>query len=164
MLRTHTCGELNVDHVGQTATLCGWVDTVRDFGGVNFIDLRDRYGLTQVVFNPDAGDDIVARAGKLRNEFVIKVVGKVRKRPEGQNNDEMTTGEIEFVANELEILNESLTPPFTPGQRELPGEDLRFKHRYLDLRREKMMNTLMLRSRIIKAMRDYCAENDFHRR
>ena len=161
MLRTHTCGELNVDHVDQTATLCGWVDTVRDFGGVNFIDLRDRYGLTQVVFNPDAGDEIVNLAGKLRNEFVIKVVGKVRKRPEGQNNDDLATGQIEFVASELEILNESLAPPFTPSQRVLPGEDVRLKHRYLDLRREKMMSTLVLRSRIIKAMRDYCADNDF---
>jgi len=161
VLRTHTCGELNIDHVDQTVTLCGWVDTVRDFGGVNFIDLRDRYGLTQVVFNPDAGEQIVNLAGKLRNEFVIKVVGKVRKRPEGQNNDDLATGQIEFVASELEILNESLTPPFTPGQRVLPGEDLRLKHRYLDLRREKMMNTLVLRSRIIKAMRDYCADNGF---
>ena len=91
MLRTHTCGELNLDHVGQTATLCGWVDTVRDFGGVNFIDLRDRYGLTQVVFNPDAGNEIVELAGKLRNEFVIKVVGEIRKRPEGQKNADLAT-------------------------------------------------------------------------
>lgn len=161
MLRTHTCGELNIVHVDQTATLCGWIDTVRDFGGVTFIDLRDRYGRTQIVFNPDAGTEVLELVGKLRNEFVIKVIGKVRKRPEGQTNENISTGEIEFLVSELEILNECVTPPFVPGQKDLPGEDLRLKHRYLDLRREKMMNTLQLRSRIIKAMRDYCADNGF---
>ena len=161
MLRTHTCGELELEHVGQTATLCGWVDTIRDFGGVTFIDLRDRYGRTQVVFNPEAGPEILAAVDKLRNEFVIKVVGLIRKRPEGQENDKISTGQIEFLASELEILNECVTPPFVPSQKDLPGEDLRLKHRYLDLRRQKMMDTLVLRSRIIKAMRDYAAANDF---
>lgn len=161
MLRTHTCGELNIEHVGQSATLCGWVDTIRDFGGVTFVDLRDRYGRTQVVFNPDAGADVVELVNKLRNEFVIKVVGSIRQRPDGQNNDKLATGQIEFVVSELEVLNECLTPPFVPGQKDLPGEDLRLKHRYLDLRREKMLETLQLRSRIIKAMRDYCAEHNF---
>ncbi len=161
MLRTHTCGELNTEHVEQTATLCGWVDTIRDFGGVTFIDLRDRYGRTQVVFNPDAKSEVLELASKLRNEFVIKVVGTIRKRPDGQENKKLTTGEIEFVVEELEILNECKTPPFVPGQKELAGEDIRLKHRYLDLRREKMLKTLQLRSRIIKAMRDYCAEHNF---
>jgi len=161
VLRTHTCGELNVDHIDQTTTLCGWVDTVRDFGGVTFIDLRDRYGRTQVVFDPDAGNDVVELASKLRSEFVIKVVGKIRKRPEGQSNKKISTGEIEVRVSELEVLNESLTPPFVPGQKDMPGEDLRLKHRYLDLRREKMLRTLELRSRIIKGMRDYCADNGF---
>lgn len=161
MLRSHTCGELNIEHVGQTATLCGWVDTIRDFGGVTFIDLRDRYGRTQVVFNPDSSSEVLELASKLRNEFVIKVVGTVRQRPEGQANKKLATGEIEFVVNELEVLNECKTPPFVPGQKDVPGEDLRLKYRYLDLRREKMFQTLQLRSRVIKTMRDYCAEHNF---
>ncbi len=161
VLRTHTCGELNLNHVDQTATLCGWVDTVRDFGGVTFVDLRDRYGRTQVVFNPDASADVLEIVGKLRNEFVIKVIGKIRQRPEGQANKKILTGEIEFVASELEVLNECKTPPFVPGQKDVPGEDLRLKHRYLDLRREQMLKTLELRSRIIKSMRDYAADNLF---
>lgn len=161
MLRTHTCGELNVDFVGQTATLCGWVDTIRDFGGVTFIDLRDRYGKTQIVLNPDSAGLAVELIQKLRNEFVIKVEGAVRKRPEGQENLKLATGEIEFVVASLEILNECLTPPFVPGQKDLPGEDLRLKHRYLDLRRPKMIDTLVLRSKIIKGMRDYCADHHF---
>ncbi len=161
MLRTHTCGELTIENVGDTATLCGWVDTIRDFGGVTFIDLRDRYGRTQVVFNPDSTPEVLAEMGKLKNEFVIKVVGQVRPRPDGQSNKKLATGEIEFVVSNLEILNECKTPPFVPGQKDVPGEDLRLKHRYLDLRREKMLQTLQLRSRIIKTMRDYCAENDF---
>ncbi|MFK7768862.1 MAG: aspartate--tRNA ligase [Mariniblastus sp.] len=161
MLRTHTCGELTIEHVGKSATLCGWVDTIRDFGGVTFIDLRDRYGRTQVVFNPDSAEEVLALVGNLKNEYVIKVAGSVRPRPDGQTNKKIATGEIEFVVEELEILNECKTPPFVPGQKELAGEDIRLKHRYLDLRREKMMTTLLLRSRIIKAMRDYAAVNGF---
>ena len=161
MLRTHTCGELTVEHIGQSATLCGWVDTIRDFGGVTFVDLRDRYGRTQIVFNPDAGNEMLKSVEQLRNEYVIKVKGTVRRRPEGQENRKLKTGDIEFSVSELEILNECKTPPFVPGQKELPGEDLRLKHRYLDLRREKMMDTLILRNRIIKGMRDYCADHDF---
>ncbi len=159
MLRTHTCGELTLANVGQTATLCGWVDTIRDFGGVTFIDLRDRYGRTQVVFNPDSTPEVLAEMGKLKNEYVIKVIGQIRPRPDGQSNKKLATGEIEFVVSDLEILNECKTPPFVPGQKDVPGEDLRLKHRYLDLRREKMLQTLQLRSRIIKTMRDYCADN-----
>ncbi len=161
MLRTHTCGELTLANVGQTATLCGWVDTIRDFGGVTFIDLRDRYGRTQVVFNPDSTPEVLAEMGKLKNEYVIKVIGQIRPRPDGQSNKKLATGEIEFVVSDLEILNECKTPPFVPGQKDVPGEDLRLKHRYLDLRREKMLQTLQLRSRIIKTMRDYCADNEF---
>lgn len=161
MLRTHTCGELTVENVGDQATLCGWVDTIRDFGGVTFVDLRDRYGRTQVVFNPDSSPEVLELVDKLRNEFVIKVTGKVRQRPEGQANKKISTGDIEFIVDELEILNECLTPPFVPGQKDIPGEDLRLKHRYLDLRREQMLSTLQLRSRIIKTMRDYAEENGF---
>ena len=161
MLRTHTCGELNLDHVGHTATLCGWVDTIRDFGGVTFVDLRDRYGITQIVLNPDSGDVNAEAIQKLRNEFVIKVQGNVRSRPEGQENKKLATGEIEFVVKSLEVLNECKTPPFVPGQKDLPSEDIRLQHRYLDLRRPKMIETLTLRSRIIKAMRDYAEKHQF---
>lgn len=161
MLRTHTCGELKLENNNQSATLCGWVDSIRDFGGVTFIDLRDRYGRTQIVFNPDCNADVLNRVGDLRNEFVIKVTGVVSPRPEGQTNKKIATGEIEFHVATLEVLNECHSPPFVPNQLELPGEDHRLKYRYLDLRREKMIQTLQLRSQIIKAMRDYCAEHDF---
>ena len=161
MLRTHTCGELTIEQVGKSATLCGWVDSIRDFGGVTFVDLRDRYGRTQVVFNPNSAPEVLTLANSLRNEFVIKVSGTIRPRPEGQTNKNIATGEIEFVVETLEVLNECKVPPFLPSQKELAGEDIRLKHRYLDLRREKMLQTLQLRSRIIKAMRDYAADNDF---
>lgn len=161
MLRTHTCGELKLENNGQSATLCGWVDSIRDFGGVTFIDLRDRYGRTQIVFKSDSSPEILEIVGNLRNEFVIKVAGTVAPRPDGQTNKKIATGEIEFHVDEIEVLNECHSPPFVPNQLELPGEDHRLKHRYLDLRREKMLETLQLRSRIIKSMRDYCAEHNF---
>ncbi len=161
MLRTHTCGELNLSHVGQNVTLAGWVDTIRDHGGGKFVDLRDRYGRTQVVVGGQSPAEIMAIAARLRPEFVIKVSGTVSERPAGQSNPKIATGEIEFHVTELEILNESLTPPFVPGQKDLPGEDLRLKHRYLDLRRARMMETLLLRSRIIKTMRDYADAHGF---
>jgi len=137
------------------------VDTTRDHGGAVFVDLRDRYGKTQVVASPESGQEVVAQAGRLRSEDVIRAKGKVARRPEGTTNPKLDTGEIEVRIAELELLNKSETPPFTPGQQELPGEDLRLKHRYLDLRRPQMKETLLLRSRIIKTMRDYFAENDF---
>ncbi len=161
MLRTHTCGQLRAENIGQEITLCGWVDTTRDHGGAVFVDLRDRYGKTQVVASPESGQEVVAQAGRLRSEDVIRAKGKVARRPEGTTNPKLDTGEIEVRIAELELLNKSETPPFTPGQQELPGEDLRLKHRYLDLRRPQMKETLLLRSRIIKTMRDYFAENDF---
>lgn len=161
MLRTHTCGELNKSHTDQTVTLCGWTDRVRDLGGANFIDLRDRFGVTQIVFAPEAGEELVKSAQKLRSEDVIKVVGKVAQRPSGQENPKLSTGEIEVRVTELELLSKSKVPPFTPGQHELPNEDLRLKYRYIDLRRREMMETLLLRSRIIKSMRDYFETHDF---
>lgn len=162
MLRSHTCGELRLDHVDSEATLCGWVDGYRDHGGGIFIDLRDRYGLTQVCFGPpDSSAELIERAKKLRSEDVIRVTGNIQPRPEGQDNPKLSTGKVELRATALEVLNKSKLPPFTPGQSDLPGEDLRLKHRYLDLRRKEMQNTLLLRSRIIKAMRDYFEENDF---
>ena len=162
MLRSHTCGELRLDHVGTEATLCGWVDGYRDHGGGIFIDLRDRYGLTQVCFGPpDSSVELIERAKKLRAEDVIRVAGSIQPRPAKQDNPKLATGQIELRATQLEILNKSKVPPFTPSQPDPPGEDLRLKHRYLDLRREEMQRTLLLRSRIIKAMRDYFEENDF---
>ncbi len=156
LLRTHTCGELRLEHVGQQVTLCGWVDTYRDHSGVLFIDLRDRYGKTQVVFAPEGGDETLQAAKSLRSEFVVLVRGKVAPRPEGTVNPKLSTGQIELRAAHLEVLNRSLTPPFQPTAKELPGEDLRLKHRYVDLRRPEMQRTLLLRNRMIKIMRDYC--------
>ena len=161
MLRTHTCGELCAENVGQESTLCGWVDSTRDHGGAVFIDLRDRYGKTQIVFGPDSGEQNITAAGELRNEDVIRVTGNVAPRPEGTVNEKLSTGEIELRGTSLEILNKSLTPPFTPSQKDLPGEDLRLKYRFLDLRRPAMQQVMALRNRIIKGMRDYCEEHDF---
>lgn len=162
MLRTHTCGELRADDVGKEVTLCGWVDSYRDHGRGLFVDLRDRYGITQVVFNPpDTSDTILNTAKSLRSEFVIRVTGRIAERPEGMANPKLATGQIELRVTEFELLNRCVPPPFTPGQQELPGEDLRLKYRYLDLRRNEMQQTLLLRSRIIKTMRDYFDEHRF---
>ncbi|HEY2840851.1 MAG TPA: aspartate--tRNA ligase, partial [Pirellulales bacterium] len=161
MIRTHTCGELRTEQIGQEVTLCGWVDKYRDQGGVLFVDLRDRYGRTQVVFAPEAGPGVQELAKSLRSEFVIAVTGKVARRPEGTTNPKLTTGEIELRATQLDVLNRSQTPPFQPGAMELPGEDLRLKYRYLDLRRSDMQRVLILRHRLIKAMRDYFDERGF---
>ena len=161
MLRTHTCGELRSQHVGQEVTLCGWVDTIRDHSGVLFVDLRDRYGKTQVVFGPESGQANQKLARSLRAEFVVAVTGRVADRPEGTVNPKMDTGAIELRADELEILNRSLTPPFQPGAKDLPGEDLRLRYRYLDLRRAEMQKTMLLRHRMIKLMRDYFDELGF---
>lgn len=161
MLRTHTCGELRTEHEGQTVTLCGWVDKLRDLGFAKFIDLRDRYGTTQITISANREDEIAAIAKKLRNEDVLKVVGTVTSRPEGQHNPKLATGDIEVSPNSLELLNRSEVPPFTPGQQELPGEELRLRHRYLDLRRSEMQETLVLRSKIINVMRRYFDEHEF---
>ena len=159
MLRTHTCGELRTEQVDSEVTLCGWVDSSRDHGGAVFIDLRDRYGKTQIVFGPESG--LVDEGSTLRNEDVILVVGKVSPRPDGTVNHKLPTGELEVRVTKLEILNKSETPPFTPSQQELPGEDLRLKYRYLDLRRQPMQDILQLRSQIIKMMRDYFEKQNF---
>ncbi|MGD0383159.1 MAG: aspartate--tRNA ligase [Thermoguttaceae bacterium] len=155
MLRTHTCGELRSSDVDRHVTLCGWVDSYRDHSGVLFVDLRDRYGIVQIVFAPEGGKEILEAAKTLRSEYVILVTGKVAARPEGTVNPKLSTGEIEVRAAKLEILNKSLTPPFQPTSMDLPGEDIRLKYRYIDLRRPEMQRTLFLRHRIIKIMRDY---------
>lgn len=161
MIRTHTCGELRPEHVGQTVTLAGWVDSYRDHGRGLFVDLRDRYGKTQIVFAPDAGDELLEQARSLRAEFVVAVTGVVVPRPAGTANLKLPTGEVELRARTMQVLNPSLTPPLQPGAKEVPGEDLRLKYRYLDLRRPEMQRTLILRHRIIKMMRDYFDEHGF---
>ena len=161
MLRSHHCGQLRADAVGQEVTLCGWVDSYRDHGGGLFVDLRDRYGKTQIVFSSTLDPALLETARSLRDEWVIQVTGKVAPRPEGTINPKLPTGEIEVRCAKLTLLNRSAVPPFTPGTRDLPGEDLRLKYRYLDLRRAEMQQTLVLRHRIIKEMRDYFDEHDF---
>jgi len=161
LYRTHTCGELRTSHIGQQVTLSGWVDSYRDHGGGIFIDLRDRYGKTQIVFGPESGPECQDLARTLRSEFVISVTGTVAHRPEGTVNAKLATGEIELHPTQLTLLNKSVTPPFQPGAKELPNEDLRLKYRYLDLRRPEMQNTLMLRHRIIRGMRTFCDEHGF---
>lgn len=160
MLRTHTCGELRSAHVGQIVTLCGWVDTYRDFGGLVFIDLRDRYGITQVVFSP-AYAEMHSVARGLRNEDVIRVTGEVVARPADMQNPKLTTGDIDVRGRQLEVLNKSKTPPFFPTQTDLPNEELRLKYRFLDLRRPDVQQALQLRHRLSKATRDYFDENQF---
>ena len=162
MYRTHTCGQLGDAQIDEIVTLCGWVDSYRDHGGGLFVDLRDRYGVTQVVFNPpDTPEELIETSKTLRAEYVIKVTGKVAPRPEGMANPKLSTGTIEVRATGFELFNESKTPPVSPSGQDLPGEDLRLKYRYLDLRRPEMQRILFLRSSIIKSMRDYFAENDF---
>ncbi len=159
MMRTHYCGHLNRSHIGQTVTLCGWAHRRRDHGGVIFIDLRDREGMAQIVIDPDT-PEAFKNAETVRNEFVLKVVCKVRARPEGTVNTNIPTGEVEMLASEIEILNPSLTPPFMLDDENLT-ETVRLEHRYIDLRRPAMQKNLMLRYRVAKTLRDYLDVNGF---
>ncbi len=153
---SHPCGTLRKDNVGETVSVCGWVNTRRDHGGVIFIDLRDRTGLVQVVFNPnDVDAETFASAERLRGEFVINVVGRVRARLEGNTNPKLPTGEIEIVASHLCILNSSKTPPFSVDGRVDVDETLRLKYRYLDLRRPEMQQVFALRHKVMQATRRY---------
>jgi aspartyl-tRNA synthetase len=161
--RTHTCGELRAAHVGQTVTLNGWVNTYRNQGSLVFIDLRDRYGITQIVFEPDK-KELLAAAQELRSEFVAAVKGTVAARLPGKANKELATGEIELKATELIILNRCPTPPFEITEfapADLANEDLRMQYRYLDLRRGSIQRTLMLRHRLCKVIRDYLDAQGF---
>jgi aspartyl-tRNA synthetase len=157
-MRSHYCGEINESLVGQEIEVCGWVHRRRDHGGVIFIDLRDREGVLQVVFDPDRAK-IFADAERIRSEYVLKVKGLVRPRPEGTINPKMRTGEIEVLAHELEILNKSETPPFHHGEQ--ANEDIRLTYRYLDLRREDMLGNLMLRHQVTAAMRSFLDSHGF---
>lgn len=161
MLRTHTCGELNKSHIREEVTLCGWVSTIRDHGGVLFIDLRDRYGITQIVFNPQKNKEIHKQAEKLGSEYVIKIKGRIQARPEGTANKGIPTGEIEIPADELNILNPSKPPLFEITDSTNLSEDLRYKYRYLDLRRPVMQKNILIRHRIFKMTRDYMDDNGF---
>ncbi|MFA5829730.1 MAG: aspartate--tRNA ligase [Candidatus Gracilibacteria bacterium] len=161
MLRTHTCNELTETNVDQKVTLCGWVHRRRDHGGMIFIDLRDRYGLTQVAADPTVSPEGYKILDEARSEFVLKIEGSVRKRPEGMKNSKMTTGGIEVVVNSAEILNRSKTPPFEIDQDKEVNEELRLKYRYLDIRRERMKNNLIMRHNVIKKIRDYMDSKGF---
>ncbi len=161
MLRTHTCGELNENDINKEVTLCGWVASRRDHGKLIFIDIRDRYGLTQVVFIPKESADSYKLAQDLRSEFVIKVSGQVNKRPEGTINPKLSTGVIEITARQLEILNPSLNPPFEIGDNIDISEEMRLKYRYLDLRRKKMLNNFILRHNLYKAIRVFLNKEGF---
>ncbi|PKN06423.1 MAG: aspartate--tRNA ligase, partial [Deltaproteobacteria bacterium HGW-Deltaproteobacteria-7] len=158
--RTHYCGNLDISLVDQEVILMGWAHRRRDHGGVIFVDLRDREGIVQVVFNPDAGENVHTEAHKIRSEFVLAVKGKVRKRPEGMENPALKTGAIEVIVSELEIMNESKTPPFSFDDEEI-SENVRLKYRYLDLRRPAIQQNLFLRSRLAAATRRYFEENGF---
>ncbi|MDD5729896.1 MAG: aspartate--tRNA ligase [Candidatus Omnitrophica bacterium] len=161
MLRTQTCGELNVNDFGKEVTLCGWVASRRDHGKLIFIDIRDRYGLTQVVFIPKESGEAYKKAQDLRTEFVIKIKGKVNKRPQGTINPKLPTGEIEVLALDMEILNTCLTPPFEIREDLEVTEEMRLKYRYLDLRRKNVYNNFILRPRMYKIIRDYLNQRDF---
>jgi len=160
-LRTHTCGELREQNVNEKVILNGWVDRRRDLGGLIFIWMRDRYGITQVVFEPETNKIAYELAKKLRSEFVISVEGKVRKRPEDAANKEMETGFIDVLADNLIILNEAETPPFAIKDETDAFEDLRLKYRYLDLRRPSLQKVLLLRHKMYQLVRKYFDENNF---
>ena len=159
-MRSHYCGTLRKEHIDQEVTLCGWVDRRRDHGGVIFLDLRDRDGIVQVVFDPDT-EEHFQRADKVRSEFVLQVKGRVRARTEGTVNPNMATGDIEVLGKELEILNSSETPPFQLDTHTDVGEDVRLRYRFLDLRRNDIADKLRLRSRITSILRNYLDSNGF---
>ncbi len=161
MLRTHICGELRIEHEGQEVTLVGWVHRRRDHGGLIFIDVRDRWGITQVVFDPAIDAQAHEGAASLRNEYVIQVTGRVRPRPAGQENPNMATGDIEVEGYALHILNTAKTPPFDINKEKSVDEGLRLRYRYLDLRRPRMQQNLMLRHNVVRYIRNFLAEQGF---
>ena len=159
--RTHNCNTLGLDHLGQETILMGWVLRRRDHGGVIFIDLRDRWGITQVVFNPEINQDIHAKAHQLRSEWVIAVRGKVSSRPADMDNPKLKTGAIEILVDELRILNTSETPPFPLDEETEVSDMLRLQYRYLDLRRPEIANNLVLRHQALQTVRSYLNAHDF---
>jgi len=162
MYKTHSCGELRATHTGQTITLAGWVHRRRDHGGVVFLDLRDRYGLVQITINPTLSKETLDSVANFRFEWVLQITGTVQKRPEGMANPKMETGEIEVIAQSIEVLNPAKTlPMMVSDDTDLPDENTRLKYRYLDLRRDKMSRNMILRHRVIKFMRDYLDRENF---
>ena len=153
-MRSHYCGALGTSNIDETVTLCGWVDRRRDHGGVIFLDLRDRQGIVQVVFDPDT-EEHFQRADRVRSEYVLRVSGRVRARSAGTVNPAMATGEIEVLGKELEVLNQAATPPFQMDEYTSVGEEVRLQYRYMDLRRQEMQERLMLRSRITTQVRNF---------
>src|SRR3989304_10572762 len=153
--RTHTCGQLRLNDVKSKEVLFGWVSSVRDHGGLIFIDLRDRYGITQVVFSPDKGEDFFEIAGQLRHEYVVAIQGMVSARPPGTTNPDLDTGEIEVYSDTVEILNSSETPPFEVMDEGNVSLELRLKHRYLDLRRPMEKKRLIFRQEVCIEIREY---------
>src|SRR2546425_1594720 len=158
MLRTHTCGEASASLVGKEVTLCGWVHRRRDHGQLTFIDLRDRYGLTQVVAHEKENAAAHAALGDARNEWVLRVRGTVRARPEGTKNPRLATGEVEVVATEVTVLNASKTPPFYVNEETEVDENLRWKYRYVDLRRERAEDLMRLRHEGVDFIRGFIVE------
>lgn len=161
MIRTHTCGELNSNNIGEEVTLCGWVHSRRDHGKLIFIDVRDRFGLTQVVFLPKDNPEVYKVATELKNEYVISIKGQVNQRPKGTINPKIVTGEVELTALELKILNPSELPPFEIDDLIDVSEELRLEYRYLDIRRPKIMDSLILRYNVSKIVRDFLAQEKF---
>jgi len=159
--RTHTCGALRATDAAKQAVLMGWVNRRRDLGNLLFIDIRDRTGITQIVFDKEANPALHAKAGELRNEYVIAAIGTVKKRDPNTINKNIATGEVELIANELRILNESKQPPFLPGDAVLPNEEMRLKYRYIDLRRDAMQRNIELRHKISIAIREYLSSQGF---
>jgi aspartyl-tRNA synthetase len=158
-MRSHYCGKVTEEFLDQEVTLCGWVNRRRDHGGVIFIDLRDREGLVQVVFDPDRAE-IFELAERVRNEYVLRVTGRVRLRPEGTANPELTSGQIELLALDLDLLNASETPPFQLDDTGV-NDDLRLQYRYVDLRRDEMQHNMRLRTRVTRYIRDYLDDHNF---
>ncbi|MGH7681422.1 MAG: aspartate--tRNA ligase, partial [Candidatus Eiseniibacteriota bacterium] len=160
--RTHRCGDLRPEHAGMKARLLGWAHRTRDHGGVLFLDLRDRYGITQVVFRPEQLDgEMMERARSIGSEFVVLVEGKVLKRPKGSENTGIPTGGIEVEGESLAILNTSRTPPFPLDETATASEDLRLRYRYLDLRREPLQKSIAFRHAMVRSVREYLSDHDF---
>jgi len=161
LLKSHSCGELSKNHLGVKVTLAGWVDRRRDHGGLIFIDLRDREGVVQVVFNPETSKQAHLIASEMRSEYVVRVSGEVALRPPGTENPKLATGEVEVIAQNTEILNPSKTPPFYISEDTEVEESLRLKYRYLDLRRARMRRNLLLRHQVVKFIRDFLDAKGF---
>ena len=162
MYKTHTCGELRATHANRQVTIAGWVHRRRDHGGVIFLDLRDRYGIIQVTINPNLSKETLDAVANVRMEWVLQITGKVQRRPSGMENPKMQTGEVEVIAETIEVLNPAKTLPFmVSGDNDLPDENTRLRYRYLDLRRERMSRNLILRHKVVKFMRDFLDEQNF---